>query len=107
MQMDERLSYKPAEAARALGVGRTTLYELVRANAIPFFRLNGKSIRIPIAALRDWMSQQTAPVKSSLPYGSKLPPEVCEPRQSGGDAHSLPESPRNAGLPHPTRSKRA
>ena len=58
--MDERLSYRPAEAARAIGVGRTTLYGLVRAKAIPFFRVNGKSIRIPIDGLREWVSRQTA-----------------------------------------------
>lgn len=99
--MDERLSYRPAEAARALGVGRTTLYELVRANAIPFFRLNGKSIRIPIAALRDWMSQQTAPVKSGLPI-----PEIREPQPRSEDqSHALRGPASRVGQPHPMRSK--
>jgi excisionase family DNA binding protein len=79
--MDERLSYRPSEAARALGVGRTTLYEMVRAKAIPFFRINGKSIRIPVAALRDWMSQETTAVKSRAPVEpgeTKLPRNPTE-----------------------------
>lgn len=70
--MDERLSLRPAEAARAIGVGRTTLYALVRAKAIPFFRVNGKSIRIPINALRDWVSQQTAAVRVDTPIPSAM-----------------------------------
>lgn len=56
----DRLMLKPAEAAEALGVGRTKLYQLVRANAIPY-RLVGKSIRIPASALRNWAEASETP----------------------------------------------
>lgn len=49
---------KPAQAAELLGVGRTKLYNLIRAGAIPFCRV-GKSIRVPTAALCSWAAAAT------------------------------------------------
>lgn len=49
----EKLLLKPKEAAEAVGVGRTLFYRLVKAGLIPSCRV-GKSIRIPVAALRAW-----------------------------------------------------
>ncbi len=62
----ERLMLKPKEAADAVGVGRTLFYRLVKAGVIPSCRV-GKSIRIPVAALRAWAEakgkqQDTAPL---------------------------------------------
>jgi excisionase family DNA binding protein len=47
----ERLMLKPTEAAEALGICRSKLYQLVRANAIPHRKI-GSSIRIPTSSLR-------------------------------------------------------
>lgn len=53
----ERLFLKPAEAAQAIGVGRTMFYRLVKAGVIPSCRVS-KSIRISVAALRAWAEAQ-------------------------------------------------
>ena len=53
----EKLLLKPCEAAEALGVGRTLFYQLVKAGVIPSCRV-GKSIRIPVAALKSWAEAQ-------------------------------------------------
>ena len=54
----EKLMLKPREAAEAVGIGRTLLYRLVKAGRIPSCRV-GKSIRIPVAALRAWAEAQS------------------------------------------------
>ena len=48
------LMIKPSEAATLLGIGRTKIYQLIRANAIPSRRV-GKSIRLPLALLKAWV----------------------------------------------------
>ena len=53
----EPLMLRPREAAAAVGVGRTLFYRLVKAGVIPSCRV-GKSIRIPVAALRAWAEAQ-------------------------------------------------
>ncbi len=58
----EKLLLKPSEAAEVIGVGRTRIYELLRANAIPSRRV-GKSIRIAVTALRAWAESQDDAVK--------------------------------------------
>jgi excisionase family DNA binding protein len=42
----ERLAYRPAEFARAAGVGITTVYEKIAAGEIPAVRL-GSALMIP------------------------------------------------------------
>ena len=56
----ERLLLKPREAAEAIGIGRTQLYRLVKANIIPSCKV-GNSIRIPVSALRAWIESQVKP----------------------------------------------
>ena len=46
-------------AAKMLGISRSVLYELLRANAIPSFRV-GTSRLVPTAALHAWVEQQSA-----------------------------------------------
>ena len=46
----EKLLLKPTEAADALGVSRSTIYELVAAGTVPSVRL-GRSVRVPVASL--------------------------------------------------------
>lgn len=55
----EPLLLRANEAARLLGVSRSRIYELVAAGTVPSVRL-GSSVRIPLQALRQWVSQQAA-----------------------------------------------
>lgn len=52
----EPLLLTPTEAAAALGVSRTTVYELMGSNSLAFIRI-GKSRRIPVTALRDFIGR--------------------------------------------------
>jgi excisionase family DNA binding protein len=53
----DRLLYKPAEAADAIGVSRARAYELIAAKVLPSIRVGG-SIRVPAEALRAWITKQ-------------------------------------------------
>jgi excisionase family DNA binding protein len=55
-----RLLLTPEEAARALGVGRTTLYELLRTGAVTSVRIGG-SRRVPTSAVEDYVRSLTTP----------------------------------------------
>jgi excisionase family DNA binding protein len=57
MSNNERMVLRPAEAAEALGVSRSKVYELIAAGAIPSVRVGG-CIRVPLAALREWIDRQ-------------------------------------------------
>ena len=57
----ERLLLRPGEAADALGIGRSKIYELIAAGVIPSVRVGGKSIRVPVDALREWMKDLNDP----------------------------------------------
>jgi excisionase family DNA binding protein len=48
--MNNRLAYRAKEVAELLGVTDAHIYNLVRENTIPSFRL-GKSVLIPAAAV--------------------------------------------------------
>jgi len=50
----ERLLLTPTEAAQALGIGRSKLYELLRAGAIRSVRI-GSCRRVPADALMDFV----------------------------------------------------
>lgn len=49
---------KADEVATALKLGRSTVYALMASGALPTVRI-GRSIRVPSAALEDWVRQQT------------------------------------------------
>jgi excisionase family DNA binding protein len=53
----EKLFAKPREAAEALGIGRSKTYALIASGVLPSVRI-GKSVRVPIAALRQWAETQ-------------------------------------------------
>lgn len=50
-----RLLLRVEEAAEALGISRTTLYELLRAGSIPVIHI-GRSVRIPVVALERYVA---------------------------------------------------
>ena len=48
------------EAAQLLRVSRTTMYELIWQDQVPYLKL-GRLIRVPRAALLAWIEQATGP----------------------------------------------
>ncbi len=54
----EPLLVRVEEAARMLSLSRSTIYEMMDAGDLPSVR-HGTARRIPVAALRDWVVQQT------------------------------------------------
>jgi excisionase family DNA binding protein len=68
----DRLLVRPTEAAEILGLGRSKVYELLASGELPSVRI-GKSIRVPLEALRQWVDARTA--------GSD-PPYVPDPRNT-------------------------
>ena len=55
----EKLLLKIPEASLALGIGRSTLYELIAAGELRVIRV-GKSVRISVDELRRWVEQRGA-----------------------------------------------
>jgi excisionase family DNA binding protein len=50
-----RLLLRPEEVAKALGVGRTTVFELMRVGELRSVKI-GKSRRIPTDAVREYVA---------------------------------------------------
>lgn len=55
----EKIAVRPAEAAEALGISRSKVYELIATGEIPSVRI-GNSARVPVKALRDLVESATA-----------------------------------------------
>src|SRR5580692_5410426 len=53
----ERLLLRPVEAAEAIGVSRSKIYELLASGDLPSVRI-GASVRVPVDALRAWIAEQ-------------------------------------------------
>ena len=53
----EKLLLRPQEAAEAIGISRSRIYELMAAGTIPSVRI-GTSLRVPVDTLRAWVSCQ-------------------------------------------------
>lgn len=53
----ERLALRVHEAADALGVSRAKAYQLISSGTLPSIKV-GASIRVPVDALRDFISRQ-------------------------------------------------
>jgi excisionase family DNA binding protein len=60
----ERLMYRLPEAAAILGLGRTTLYELVAAGSIRPVRL-GRAIRITRSELERFVAERCTPTNAA------------------------------------------
>ncbi|WP_240894974.1 MULTISPECIES: helix-turn-helix domain-containing protein [Kineococcus] len=54
----EKLLLSPEEAAEVLGVGRSTVYDLMRMRLLPSVKI-GRSRRIPVEALRQYVQRLT------------------------------------------------
>ena len=53
----EKLLLKVTDAADVASIGRSTVYELIRAGVWPVVRI-GRSVRIPQKAVEAWIAQQ-------------------------------------------------
>jgi excisionase family DNA binding protein len=54
----EKLLLSPEEAAQALGVGRSRIYDLMRTRELLSVRI-GKSLRVPVAAVHAYVERLT------------------------------------------------
>ena len=61
----DRILYRPAEAAEAIGVSRSRIYELINSKTIPSIRV-GKTVRVPVDKLQQWVNEQAAERTSEL-----------------------------------------
>jgi excisionase family DNA binding protein len=53
----EKLLLRPLEAAEAIGIGRSKVYELLASGDLPSVRV-GSSVRIPVEQLREWINRR-------------------------------------------------
>ena len=60
----DKLLLKVSEAGEMIGVGRSRMYEMLYTGEIPSIRI-GKSIRIPVKALNEWVeARQGSPISN-------------------------------------------
>jgi excisionase family DNA binding protein len=53
----QRLLLRVPEVAKALGLGRTKVYELIATGELPVIRL-GRAVRVSVAALQKWVDER-------------------------------------------------
>jgi excisionase family DNA binding protein len=53
----DKLLLRPVEAAEAIGISRSKIYELLASGDLPSVRI-GASVRVPVEALRAWIARQ-------------------------------------------------
>lgn len=58
METNERISLKVHEAAEMVGLSRAMGYLLVTSGEWPHFKV-GRAVRIPVAALPEWVETNT------------------------------------------------
>ena len=59
LQLPEQLLLRPTEVARVLGLGRSTIYELMHAGELPVIHI-GRAVRIPRRAVETWIEERAA-----------------------------------------------
>jgi excisionase family DNA binding protein len=62
----EKLLLRPHECAEVLGLCRSKVYELIASGTLPSITI-GKSRRIPVEALRDWVRAQSKVDEAQTP----------------------------------------
>ncbi len=55
----EKLLLRPREVAEAIGLGRSTVYALIRSGEIPSVRVGAshRAVRVPVDDLRAWIAR--------------------------------------------------
>jgi excisionase family DNA binding protein len=56
--MTDKLAYRPVEVAEAIGVSRSTAYELIANGTIPSVQVGG-CVRVTVEALKTFLGLQT------------------------------------------------
>jgi excisionase family DNA binding protein len=55
------LSYRPRDAAKALGISERTLWQLTKDGVIPCVRLGaGRAVLYPVPELQAWLARKAA-----------------------------------------------
>ena len=71
-QSTEKLLISPAEACKMLGIGRTTMYRLIRDGIVPVVRFpNCKKLYLPVEALKQM-------IRDNMPSSSEIGGEENE-----------------------------
>ena len=55
--MDRQLTCSPIEAAKIMGIGKGTVYELLHSKQLPAYKV-GRNFRIPVSVLEEWVVRQ-------------------------------------------------
>ena len=55
----QKLAYSVAEAAAALGVSKTAMYQIIRTDGFPVIVLGNRRL-IPIESFKRWMEERAA-----------------------------------------------
>lgn len=55
--MPDRLTYSPAETAKILGVSRPTVYQLMKRDDFPAFKVGARTL-VSAEGLRAWVQAQ-------------------------------------------------
>ena len=58
IDLADRITLRPVEAASALGISERTLRTWMRDEGFPFFRVDNGVVCIPVADLREWMADR-------------------------------------------------
>lgn len=85
--LTQRLLARPEEAAAMLGVGRSTIYEMLRLGELPVVHI-GRSARIPIQALRRWVE-----LHGTGALDAPDTPAASPPSPQSSSHNSLPKLP--------------
>ena len=67
--IEQRLPVRPDEAASILGLGRSTIYELMRHGELPVVHV-GRAARIPTSALAHFVGHQSHETDATGPSSS-------------------------------------
>jgi excisionase family DNA binding protein len=59
------------EAAARLGLARSTVYQLLADGTLPVVRI-GRAVRVPVAALDAWVTNQTTDGSTLGPDGRRI-----------------------------------
>lgn len=78
-----KLSLRPREAAKAIGISVRTLWTLTKQGEIPHTRL-GRSVLYPVEALRRWLQERS--------QGRMVSPEACRSADNAGYCRASSEA---------------
>jgi excisionase family DNA binding protein len=84
----EPLLLKAGEAAKLLGLGRSKVFAMLAVGELPVIRI-GRSVRVPRAALEDWIAEHTQHASGRSRDAGPLFAEVEDRDATGGAGRAL------------------